>query len=130
MEQWEPYRPTGFLPYTEEHYAVVHSRLEPYIRARDYLRIGSTEYLDDCMRFLEERPRFHGSGYLTEDMLYFLSRPELTARECQRVVGAAEAIAREGYSREAWAAKKLLVRLQVPGWTAIHTREAARSAGD
>lgn len=122
MEPWEPYRPGGFLPGTESKWAEYWAKREPYDRAVHYLQHGRVDYLDDVLVFLVTRPKFLQAGYIAERMLRYLSRPSLSARQRSRVVEAAEQIASEGYTREAWEAKKLLVRLGVPGWTAVHTR--------
>jgi len=111
MQPWEPKRGRGYLPGTESTWEAYWLARDPYDRAAHYLRQGSAEYLDDALSYLADRPRFLGSGYLAERMLKFLSRPELSARDRKRVVQVAEAIAREGFTREAWAAKKLLLRL-------------------
>jgi hypothetical protein len=119
MDEWTPYRPSVALPGTEERWEAYASMRDPYDRAIHYLRLGRVDYLDDALDFLERRPRFLQSGYLTERMLRFLTRPVLNEQQRSRVVGVAERIAGEGYTREAWEAKRLLVRLGVPGWSAV-----------
>lgn len=125
MEPWEPYRPSGSLPGNESKWAEYWASRVPYDRAVHYLQAGRVDYLDDALVFLDTRPRYLQSGYLAEKMLRYLSRPALSVRQRARVVAAAERIANEGYTREAWEAKKLLVRLGVPGRTAVHTRHTA-----
>jgi hypothetical protein len=115
MEPWEPKHSYGALPGTESRWEAYWAARDPYDRAAHYLRQGSVEYLDDALTFLTERPRFQGSGYLAERLLKFLSRPSLSARDRQRVIRVAHAIADEGYTREARAAKRLLLRLDVLG---------------
>lgn len=122
MEPWEPHPVDGFLPGMESTWNDYWRARAPYDRAAHFLRLGSAEFLDDALEFLSERPRFSGSGYLAERMLKYLSRPELSVRDHQRVIRAAEAIAAEGYAREAWEAKRLLARLEVPG---VATKQAS-----
>jgi hypothetical protein len=86
-----------------------------YHAAVESLRDGQVEGLEDALWFLQRRPRFHGSGYLTERALKYIDRVALTPHQRAAVVAAAEAIAVEGYTRESWKALNLLVRLDVPG---------------
>lgn len=128
MEAWKPHRPSALLRGTEGAWEAYWSMRDPFDRAIHYLRFGRADYFDDAMDFLTRRPRFIQSGYLTERMLRYLSRPELEPKQRARVVEVAERIARDGYSREAWEAKKLLVRLGVPGWSAVRSREGSGRA--
>lgn len=130
MDVWRPYRPSGFLRGTEGPWEAYWTMRDPFDRAIHYLRFGRSDYIDDVLDFLTRRPRCVQAGYLAEKMLRYLSRPELTAKQRARVVKVAEEIAREGYSREAWEAKKLLVRLQVPGWSAVRARDRPDAPSD
>jgi len=129
MEPWKSKRGFGYLPGTESKWEAYWDARDPYDRAAHYLRQGSVEFLDDALAFLSDRPRFLGSGYIAERMLRFLSRPDFSPRDRQRVIRVAEAIADEGYTREAWEAKRLLVRLEVPGRSAVRGQGAGNSTG-
>lgn len=106
-------------PLSKEYYAV----RAPYDRAIDLIQAGDPEGVEDVLTFLLTRPRFHGSGYMTEKMLQFISRPPLDQRQLAVVIAVAESIASDDYRRECRAAANLLVRLGVDGWTAREVSE-------
>jgi hypothetical protein len=116
MTTWEPPQRWGFLPGTEQKWAAYYELRNPYDRAVAYLRVGRADHIEDALWLLEKRPRFHGSGYLTERMLQVIDRAPLSANARKRVIAGAEAIAKEGYTREVWPAMRLLARLGVQGW--------------
>ena len=86
-----------------------------YLASVESLRDGRGEGFEDALWFLQRRPRFHGSGYLTERALQYIDRAALAPRQRAAVIAAAEEIVAEGHTRESWKARNLLVRLEVPG---------------
>lgn len=76
------------------------------------LKAGDDASLALVLTFLEERPRFHGSGYLAERMLHVLDRVALRERDRARVIAVATTIATEATTREGREARLLLARLR------------------
>lgn len=82
----------------------------PYEQAILDIRAGDLSSVDMVIEFLEVRPKFFRSGYLAEKILRRLGGTPLTARQHERALAAAQAIAGER-SREAGQARKTLARL-------------------
>jgi hypothetical protein len=101
---------SGLLPGTEGRWSALGQMRAPYDRAVAELRNGDGASFALVVRFLTDRPRFHGSGYLTERMLRYVDRVSLSDAERSQLVAVAEVIA-EGHTREAREARLLLVRL-------------------
>jgi hypothetical protein len=101
-----------------------HALYSRYLAAVESLRDGRVEGFEDALWFLQRRPRFHGSGYLTERALQYIDRVAMTPRQRVAVAAAAEEIVAEGYTRESWKARNLLVRLDIPG--AVEARANAQ----
>lgn len=82
---------------------------EPYHRAIEQLRTGELSAADDALRYLETRPRFHGSGYLAGKLIKVLSQTELPERVEARFHAALSMIVAEKPStRERGIAQRIL----------------------
>lgn len=103
---------SGFVPGTSGWWASYRTTRAPYDQAVEDLKHGDGATLNVALRFLTERPRFLQSGYIAERMLNYLDRVPLSPRDRAKVVAVAQRFAAEGWTREARAAKRLLVRLE------------------
>lgn len=100
--------------------------LRRYLHVVESLQRGEPDDVGEAIWYLEKRPRFHGSGYLTERALQYIDRAPLTPRQRAAIIAAAEGIVAEGRTRESGKALNLLVRLGVSG--AAEARANARRA--
>lgn len=100
---------------TQEHWDLWGALVRPYRQALKQLKMGDLTGVEDALRYLETRPRFHGSGYLAEDLIRVLARCDLNATDRARFLRALESITMEQPSRrELGLAQRVLAR---PEWS-------------
>ncbi len=95
-----------------ERYGIEHHALtDPYLEALERLRLRDVSDLDLVVTFLETRPEFLGSGYLTARIIRALARLEPGQLDRPRVDAVLARIEAEPRSEEQRAAASLVQRL-------------------
>jgi len=95
-----------------ERYATEHHALtDPYLAALERLRLRDASDFDLVLTFLETRPAFLGSGYLTARIIRALSRLDPAQVDRPRLEAALARIEAEPRSEEQRAAASLVQRL-------------------
>ena len=96
-----------------EHHRLLAETTGPYLRVIEELRAGDASSADVAIHYLEQRPRFHRSGYLAVSLMRALARADLDRRTRERFLAAVRVIAAEPPSRESHVARLIVERAEI-----------------